>query len=110
MFQALILSPQSASIYSAIAFVHALMGHIEESVEWFHKALGLRRDDTFSTTMLNYVIQQLSEDQPPFPGAPDKIPNFLKEDVDSTVQDSVNPDEPTSSPNIPELSDMSMSM
>lgn len=45
------------------------MGQIEESVEWFHKALGLKRDDTFSTTMLNYVIQQLAEDQLPFPGS-----------------------------------------
>lgn len=64
----MILSPQSAGIYSAIAYVHALMEQTEEAVEWFHKALGLRRDDTFSTTMLNYVIQQLSEEQPPFSG------------------------------------------
>lgn len=68
VFKALILSPQSAGIYSSIAYVYALMGQIEESVEWFHKALGLRRNDTFSTTMLNYVIQQLSEDQPPYQG------------------------------------------
>lgn len=44
------------------------MGHTEDAVHWFHKALGLRRDDTFSTTMLNYVIDQLSVEQIPFPG------------------------------------------
>lgn len=66
--QALKLVPQSANTYSAIGYVHALMGHTEEAVEWFHKALGLKRDDTFSTTMLNYVIEQLAVEQPPFPG------------------------------------------
>lgn len=62
------LSPQSAGTYSAIGYVRALMGHTEEAVDWFHKALGLKRDDTFSTTMLGYVIEQLSEEQPAYPG------------------------------------------
>lgn len=66
--QALLLAPQSASTYSAIAFVHALMGHTDEAVDWFHKALGLRSDDSFCTTMLNYVIEQLAEERPPYPG------------------------------------------
>lgn len=66
--QALLLSPQSASTYSAIAFNHALVGHTEEAVDWFHKALGLRNDDSFCTTMLNYVIEQLTEEKPPYPG------------------------------------------
>jgi anaphase-promoting complex subunit 6 len=29
------------------------------AVESFHKALGIRREDTFSTQMLNSVIEQL---------------------------------------------------
>ncbi|XP_044262196.1 cell division cycle protein 16 homolog [Tribolium madens] len=74
--QALLLAPQSASTYSAIAFVHALMGHTEDAVDWFHKALGLRIDDSFCTTMLNYVIEQLAEEKPPYPGAPEFIPKF----------------------------------
>lgn len=68
LFQALLLNPQSAGTYSAIAYVHVLMGHYEDAVDWFHKALGLKRDDTFSTTMLNYVIDQLTEEQPPYSG------------------------------------------
>ncbi|KAL3280154.1 hypothetical protein HHI36_017654 [Cryptolaemus montrouzieri] len=75
--QALLLSPQNAAIYSAIGFVHSLIGNTEEAVEWFHKALGLERDDTFSSTMLNYVIEQLSEERPAYPGAPDEIPKYV---------------------------------
>ena len=51
-----------------MGFVHALIGNNEEAVDAFHKALGICRDDTFSTTMLSYVIEQLSEDTPPFQG------------------------------------------
>ncbi|KAF5295106.1 hypothetical protein FQA39_LY13257 [Lamprigera yunnana] len=74
--QALVLNPQSASTYSAIGYVFALMNFTELAVHWFHKALGLRRDDTFSTTMLNYVIEQLSIEQPPYPDAPNYIPSY----------------------------------
>lgn len=66
--QALLLSPQSASTYAAIAFNHVLMGHTKEAVDWFHRALGLKNDDSFCTTMLNYVIEQLSEEEAAFPG------------------------------------------
>lgn len=66
--QALVLSPLNPSTYSAMGFVHALIGNNEEAVDAFHKALGICRDDTFSTTMLSYVIEQLSEDTPPFQG------------------------------------------
>ena len=47
--QALVLIPMSASTYSAIGYVQALQGDLVEAVEAFHKALSLRRDDTFST-------------------------------------------------------------
>lgn len=124
--QALVLSPQSAGTYSAIGYIHALMGHTEEAVDWFHKALGLRRDDTFSTTMLSYVIEQLSEEQAPYPGkkrsfskyrvclimmfsgAPDHIPNYLQM-RSSALQKSLHVSENINQ-NVSELSDMSMSM
>jgi anaphase-promoting complex subunit 6 len=66
--QALVLSPLNPSTYSAMGFVHAIVGNTDEAVDAFHKALGIRRDDTFSTTMLSYVIEQLAEDTPPFQG------------------------------------------
>lgn len=76
MLQALILHSQSPSTYAGIAYVHALMGNLQESVDWFHKALSLRRDDTFSSTMLNYVIEQLCEHDEPYLSAPSEIPDF----------------------------------
>lgn len=75
--QALVLSPLNPSTYSAIGYVHALDGNTEQAVDAFHKALGIRRDDTFSTTMLSYVIEQLMEEQPAFAGAPDETPRLV---------------------------------
>ncbi|PSN43921.1 Cell division cycle protein 16 [Blattella germanica] len=74
--QALVLSPLNPSTYSAMGFVHAIIGNTDEAVDAFHKALGIRRDDTFSTTMLSYVIEQLAEDTPPFQGAPKQVPPY----------------------------------
>lgn len=62
------LNPLNASTYAAVGFIHALMGNTQEAVDAFHRALGLRRDDTFTTTMLTYVMEQLIEESPPYPG------------------------------------------
>lgn len=51
-----------------MGFINALMGNIQEAVDAFHRALGLRRDDTFTTTMLTYVMEQLIDEAPPYPG------------------------------------------
>ena len=104
--QALLLSPQSPSTYSAIAFTHALIGHTEEAADWFHKALGLKNDDSFCTTMLNYVIEQLAEEQPPYPGAPDHIPKF---DIEPKILGNGEPSGITQSPSMG-ASDMSMTI
>lgn len=74
--QALLLSPLNASTLACIGFVQALLGEVAASVETFHKALGLKRDDSFSTTMLTYVIEHLMEEAPPFVGAPDTVPGL----------------------------------
>lgn len=71
------LNPLNASTYSAVGFIHALMGNTQEAVDAFHRALGLRRDDTFTTTMLTYVMEQLIEESPPYPGIYIKILNFV---------------------------------
>ncbi|MGH0170218.1 UNVERIFIED_CONTAM: hypothetical protein FKN15_068674 [Acipenser sinensis] len=55
--QALVLIPQHASTYSAIGYVYSLMGDFESAIDYFHTALGLRRDDTFSVTMLGHCIE-----------------------------------------------------
>ncbi|XP_043251365.1 cell division cycle protein 16 homolog [Colletes gigas] len=66
-YQALVLNPLNPSTYSEVGFIHALMGNTQEAVDAFHRALGLRRDDTFTTTMLTYVMEQLIEESPPYP-------------------------------------------
>jgi anaphase-promoting complex subunit 6 len=64
--KALVLQPLSASTYSAIGYVQTLMTQYFEAVESFHKALSLRRDDAFSTTMLNNVVEHLVTDITPY--------------------------------------------
>ncbi|XP_020712123.2 cell division cycle protein 16 homolog isoform X2 [Athalia rosae] len=65
--QALVLNPLNPATYSAIGFLHAVRGSTQEAVDAFHRALGLRRDDTFTTTMLGYVMEQLIDEEPPYP-------------------------------------------
>ena len=80
--QALVLIPMSASTYSAIGYVQSLQGDLVEAVEAFHKALSLRRDDTFSTTMLNFVIEQLMVESPPFHDYPEEVPKLDPVQID----------------------------
>lgn len=70
------LNALNPSTYSAIGFIHALMGSTQEAVDAFHRALGLRRDDTFTTTMLTYVMEQLIEESPPYPGMKNRFQRF----------------------------------
>ncbi|XP_043927047.1 cell division cycle protein 16 homolog [Protopterus annectens] len=67
--QALVLIPQNASTYSAIGYVHSLMGNFESAIDYFHTALGLRRDDTFSVTMLGHCIEMYIGDAEAYIGA-----------------------------------------
>lgn len=57
--QALALKPLNAATYTAIGFVQALMGNLEDAVESFHKSLSLKRDDGVTTTILKEVIEDL---------------------------------------------------
>uniref|UniRef100_A0A0A9YB07 Cell division cycle protein 16 n=1 Tax=Lygus hesperus TaxID=30085 RepID=A0A0A9YB07_LYGHE len=67
--EALVLSPLNPSTLASIGFVYTLAGNFAEAVEYFHKALGQRRDDTFSTTMLTNAMEALVSDSPPYDGA-----------------------------------------
>lgn len=71
------MRPLNPSTFSAMGYAHAMIGNTLEAVDCFHKALGLRRDDTFSTTMLNYVIEQLVDDTQPFQGQLTEIIPFV---------------------------------
>ncbi|XP_020281654.1 cell division cycle protein 16 homolog isoform X2 [Pseudomyrmex gracilis] len=84
--QALVLDPLNPSTYSAIGFVHALTGNIHDAVDAFHRALGLRRDDTFTATMLGSVMERLIEEAPPYPDAPTEIPKYGSVSQDSELK------------------------
>ena len=58
----MVLSPNNPSTYSAMAYCYVLGGNCKQAAEFFHKALALKRDDTFSTTMLNVVLTQLVDE------------------------------------------------
>jgi len=66
--QALVLKPMTSSTYAAIGYVQTLMQKYFDAVESFHQALSLKRDDAFSTTMLNNVVEHLKDDIIPFEG------------------------------------------
>jgi anaphase-promoting complex subunit 6 len=63
--KALVLSPQNPSTLSAIGFVHLITFNSSQAVNYFHKALGIRRDDTFSTTMLEQALELMLADLGP---------------------------------------------
>ncbi|GFW36350.1 cell division cycle protein 16 homolog [Trichonephila clavipes] len=73
---ALMLIPQNSSTYSAMGFVYSLMEKWAEAVEYFHKALGLHRDDVFSNTMLTSVIEQLVKETSPCINTPDELLDY----------------------------------
>lgn len=58
--QALVLVPQNSYTFSAIGFIHSLLGDYEKAISFFHKALSLRKDDTFSVQMLGQTLEQFS--------------------------------------------------
>jgi anaphase-promoting complex subunit 6 len=71
--QAMVLSPQNSTTYVAIGFVYSLMFKWHEAIENFHKALGLKREDTFTNSMINLAmdhlincITPLSDPPPPY--------------------------------------------
>ncbi|XP_052104974.1 cell division cycle protein 16 homolog [Mytilus californianus] len=72
--RAQIISPQCPSTFSAIGYCYVLMGNNMMAVDYFHKALGIRRDDTFSTTMLTNVMEALMSEMAP--NDDDDIPEF----------------------------------
>jgi anaphase-promoting complex subunit 6 len=40
--------PRRSSTYSALAFTYHLEGSLDLAIEYYHRALGLKSDDTFS--------------------------------------------------------------
>lgn len=51
------LKPHSAPTYTAIGFLYALMGNLEEAITYFHKSLALNRDCIVTSTILKTCIE-----------------------------------------------------
>lgn len=56
------LKPQSGNTYTAIGFIHALLGNLDEAIEYFHKSLALNRDCIVTSTILKDCIEDLMDD------------------------------------------------
>lgn len=59
--KALALSPRTPSIHAGLGFTHHCMGKLPEAIEWYHKALGLRAEDSFCAQMLKKALEEMSE-------------------------------------------------
>ncbi|BFF93039.1 cell division cycle protein 16 homolog [Drosophila madeirensis] len=59
---ALLLKPQSATTYTSIGFIHALLGDLDSAIESFHKSLSLNRDCIVTSTILKSCIEDLMDD------------------------------------------------
>eukprot|EP00249_Psilotum_nudum_P014975 c25100_g1_i1 orf=111-1745(+) len=54
--KALALCPKAASTYAALGFTHHLQGNTSIAIEFYHKALGLKPDDTLTAEMLSSAL------------------------------------------------------
>ncbi|EDW14634.1 cell division cycle protein 16 homolog [Drosophila mojavensis] len=81
---ALMLKPQSGNTYTAIGFIHALLGNLDEAIEYFHKSLALNRDCIVTSTILKDCIEDLMDD----PGTIDEICSKAPSDVTESISAS----------------------
>ncbi|KAJ7299336.1 hypothetical protein O6H91_Y249500 [Diphasiastrum complanatum] len=59
--KALALSPRGASTCAALGFTYHLQGNTGIAIEYYHKALGLKPDDTFTAEMLTVALISASD-------------------------------------------------
>lgn len=53
------LCPRRASSFAALAFAHHLQGSLDLAIEYYHRALGLKPDDSFSSEMLFKALEDV---------------------------------------------------
>ncbi|XP_072035292.1 cell division cycle protein 16 homolog isoform X2 [Amphiura filiformis] len=96
--QALVLCPQNSSTFSAMGYVYSLMGNFSMAIDYFHKALGVGRDDTFSVTMLAHAIEQYICEMSPCEGADTPIPELMDAPLLTKEHESSVPGTPRDTP------------
>ena len=60
--KALALQPKNASTFSSIGYNYLLMLDFSKAVEYCHKALSIRKNDSFTNEMLRVAIDELVSD------------------------------------------------
>jgi len=68
----------NTSTLTCIGFVQSLDNNFRDAVDTFHKALGQKREDTFSSTMLTCVLDICIEDPPLFDDYADEATESYK--------------------------------
>lgn len=68
----------NTSTLTCIGFIQSLSRNYEDAVDTFHKALGQKREDTFSSTMLTCVLEMCIEEPPNLNDYLDKGPEHVE--------------------------------
>lgn len=56
--RALALYPRGASTYAALGFTHHIQGNTGLAIQYYHKALGIKPDDSFTIEMLTSALTE----------------------------------------------------
>lgn len=68
----------NTSTLTCIGFIQSLSKNYTDAVSTFHKALGQKREDTISSSMLTCVLEMCVEDEPVFNDCLDDDGNFIQ--------------------------------
>ena len=71
------LNSNSCHIYASIGLVKMHLGYHLEAIDWFHKALAIRRDDPFTTAIMNYALEDFIKVPLVLQDTPNEIPKFI---------------------------------
>merc|ERR1712073_20305 len=56
--QSISLNPTKASSYAALGYTKHLSNDIDGAIQYYHQALGIKPEDTFSTEMLHRALNE----------------------------------------------------
>ncbi|OQR72383.1 cell division cycle protein 16-like, partial [Tropilaelaps mercedesae] len=83
--QALVLNPFCPSTLANLGFAYSLQADWDRAVDHFHQALSQNRDDTFSTTMLQNILEMMLSEKNL--EDPDVMPPYKDDDISSSKAD-----------------------
>ncbi|ALC46019.1 cdc16 [Drosophila busckii] len=89
---ALLLKPQTATTYTSIGFIRALLGDLDQAIEYFHKSLALNRDCIVTSTILKNCIEDLMDDSSTIDEICSKAMRDVTESISATSQRVLNAD------------------